>query len=474
MSDDIKYDPPVTVKAGEIQFIEACHPPLVAGAYTVSMRQLIKDNDSAEAIPWSSDPYASELKFTVDAPRFTLDPADIHLVYPPANQSGRFDNALPHVVFTRRTLPWERTLDGTAPKPGQAFAPWMALLLVQEDELVIRDENRQATSRSYEIRSLPIVSREKDSLLFPAPTENILVPDLGQSDSEKWKKEQGQYEKEFCLTLDLPAGLFTAIAPRTEDLPFLAHVRQVDTGDKEVLAINDKGWFSILIGNRLPQADKDHRVFLVSLEGHQHRLQETWHPQQNQLVRLAVLGSWTFKCEGSNNFKAHMDKLNIGTLNLPFKRYNDGSLVPEDIVNGAYSRGYSAFNHVMRQGEKTVSWYRGPLVPLNYNKPKQIQEPVSCADELLRYDPDTGLFDVTYAAAWQLGRLLALQNQSFALALNRTRKTLRAEAERQMREAELKELRNKLALPAKEDSIEDGFMEQLKNGVGEQFLKTVP
>ena len=87
-----------------------------------------------------------------------------------------------------------------------------------------------------------------------------------------------------------------------------------------------------------------------------------------------------------------------------------------------------------------MSWYRGPLVPLNYDKPKQIQEPVSCADELLRYDPDTGLFDVTYAVAWQLGRLLALQNHSFALALNRVRRALRAEAERQMRLAEIKAL----------------------------------
>jgi len=125
----------------------------------------------------------------------------------------------------------------------------------------------------------------------------------------------------------------------------------------------------------------------------------------------------------------------------------------------------------MRQGEKTVSWYRGPLVPLNYDKPKQIQEPVSCADELLRYDPDTGLFEVTYAAAWQLGRLLALQNQSFALALNRTRKTLRAEAELQMREAELNELRKKLALPQDAGSVEDSLLEQLANGSGDHLFK---
>src|SRR5258708_17653809 len=149
MSDNFK--PPVTIKAGQIQFVEACHPPLVAGAYTVSMSQMIKDAKDS-GVPWNSDPYASTLQFSVDAPRFTLNPTDIHSVYPPSNQTGRFDNALPHVVFTRRTLPWERTLQGTAPELGKPFPPWMGLLLVQEDELLIRDENRK-----YEIRSLPVI-----------------------------------------------------------------------------------------------------------------------------------------------------------------------------------------------------------------------------------------------------------------------------------------------------------------------------
>lgn len=465
MSEEIQFDPPVTVKAGQIQFVEACHPPLVAGEYKVSMSQVIKESQDI-AIPWNSDPYASEMTFSVDAPRFTLSPTDIHSVYPPSNQTGRFDNALPHVVFTRRTLPWERTLDGNTPKFKQPFPPWMALLLVQEDELLIRDKDGQTTNRRYEIKSLPVVG--KDSFLFPLPTENVLSPDLGQYGSEKWKKEQGRYEKESCLAIDLPADFFKEIAPRLEDLPYLAHVRQIDTGDKEVQAINDKGWFSLIIGNRLPQADQEHRVFLVSLEGHQERLQETWQPTPGQMVRLAVLGTWGFKCEGSNDFKALLKKLTKDSLHLPFNSFKDDSTAALDIVNGAYARGYTVFKHVLRQGEKTVSWYRGPLVPLNYDKPKQIEEPVKCADELLRYDPDTGLFDVTYAAAWQLGRLLALQNQGFALALNRTRRALRAEAQRQMRLAEIRNLKNG------KDFIEDNLMDQLINGLGDTIKNAIP
>ena len=37
----------------------------------------------------------------------------------------------------------------------------------------------------------------------------------------------------------------------------------------------------------------------------------------------------------------------------------------------------------------------------------------------MRYEPATGMFDASYAAAWQIGRLLAVQNLSFATALVR-------------------------------------------------------
>ena len=477
------FDPPLTIQVGQIQFIEACHPPLVAGAYAVRMSQTIKETKET-AVPWNSDPYALTLQFSVAAPRFTLNPADIHSVYPPSNQTGRFDNALPHVVFTRRTLPWERTLHGTAPELGKPFPPWMGLLLLQEEELLVRDHTGQPTDRRYEVKPLPVMSQNDDSLLFPKPAAgtnvSLLVPDVGQhgvgtsSDkeqkfrAEQWAKEKEQYDKEQCLVIDLPAALFKALAPRLDELSYLAHVRQIDTGDKEVQAHNDKGWFSLIVGNRMPQANHAHRVFLVSFEGHQERLQESWQPQANHMIRLAVLGTWGFTCEGENDFKSHMQRLRVDSLCLPHEGYKDESLEAKDIVNAAYARGYTAFNHVMRQGEKTVSWYRGPLVPLDYAKPTQVQEPVSCADELLRYDPDTGLFDVTYAAAWQLGRLLALQNHSFALALNRVRKALRAEAERQMRVAELKALNNGKTF------IEDDMMEQLANGGGQKLIEAIP
>jgi hypothetical protein len=52
-----------------------------------------------------------------------------------------------------------------------------------------------------------------------------------------------------------------------------------------------------------------------------------------------------------------------------------------------------------------------------FNIAGEIKIPVPGPDSVTRYNPDTGMFDVTYAAAWQLGRLLALQNSNFAETL---------------------------------------------------------
>lgn len=473
-----EYKPPLTIKAGQIQFIEACHPPLVAGGYTATIRQTLKDSPQAP-LPWNSDPYLSTLTFSVDAPRFTLNPGDIHSVYPPVNEEGRFDNALPHVVFTRRTLPWERTLDGKPPEFGKPFAPWLALLLLWEEELQALDDKGQ-------IKSLPIFSGAQESLLRTG-LKDVLVPDLGQApgqtDEQKmrhqaWEQEEWRYQGEgkSCLAIDLPAALFKAIVPRDADLPYLAHVRQVDTGNKEVLGINDRGWFSLVMGNRLPQPNKTQRALLVSLEGFQDRLKEGWMPQDNQKVRLAVLGSWVFTCKGTNDFKAKMNALNFtpdSGFRLRYESYNKDEPSARDTVNAAYSRGYTAFDHAIRHGERTVSWYCGPLAPLSYHKPKQIQKLITSTDELLRYDPEIGMFDVSYAAAWQLGRLLALQNQGFAIALDRVRGILRAKAEKLMREAELKQLRTDAKVPDKY-SLEDSLMEHIANGGSKELENAVP
>ena len=70
-----------------------------------------------------------------------------------------------------------------------------------------------------------------------------------------------------------------------------------------------------------------------------------------------------------------------------------------------------------------MSWYRGPLSPVDRAR-SPLPLPVSSPDQALAFDPTTGMFDASLAAAWTIGRLVALQDQSYASALYAWKKGL--------------------------------------------------
>ena len=70
-----------------------------------------------------------------------------------------------------------------------------------------------------------------------------------------------------------------------------------------------------------------------------------------------------------------------------------------------------------RLGNRTVSWYHGPFVPGSLSSSPPISFPIEAADKVLHYNSSIGMLDVSYAAAWELGRLLTLQNKPVAAAL---------------------------------------------------------
>ena len=111
------------------EIVQAFLPNLVAGKYTVDIKHDVKHKD--EAI----QKVRKIVHFGVDAARFTLNSDDIYSVYPPANTTGQYTNHLAHIVFNRRTLPWERTIDGEPPKNQKLPMPWMALLLLNDEEI---------------------------------------------------------------------------------------------------------------------------------------------------------------------------------------------------------------------------------------------------------------------------------------------------------------------------------------------------
>jgi hypothetical protein len=137
-------------------------------------------------------------------------------------------------------------------------------------------------------------------------------------------------------------------------------------------------------------------------------------------LRLAVLRHWTFNTKGETAlFVDLLEALNGRTpgggdaANTNLRLVVSGANPP---VSTALLSGYVPMDHVLRTAETTVSWYRGPLSPVDRARAGPAL-PVASPDQALAFDPVTGMFDASLAAAWTVGRLVALQDQSFATSL---------------------------------------------------------
>lgn len=390
------------IKTGQIKFLSASPPPLTAGEYAIRAQQVINVPAGTNKEQKATEFNNNSTEFWIGAPRFTLSTEDVYSVYPPASSSGSYFYSLPHIVLNRKTLPWERTIDGSIAGRDEVKPPWIALLLLDEDE--IREQD--ITLQNVLLKEIFTPVQGVNKIIGPA-----ITPELWDEEeiaaSVKDEKGAPRY-----TVVDLPFPLLRDIMPYTEELPYLVHARQVDTGNKEAQGANAKGWFSSAIGNRLPKKNKTNSAFLVSLEGHGAYLKENSAGSSTDRIRLVVLYHWSFEAKGPD-FERLVRNLNEGAG--PY-RITTGTPIANEPVQRALYYGYTVLNHEFREGTKSISWYRGPLAPANISKPPNyIYE---AADGALRFDAHTGMFDVSYAAAWQLGRLLALENPGFSEAIN--------------------------------------------------------
>jgi hypothetical protein len=84
--------------------------------------------------------------------------------------------------------------------------------------------------------------------------------------------------------------------------------------------------------------------------------------------------------------------------------------------------GHIGLDHRTRRGDASRAWYRGPMVPFPMLRDGESGKPVlaHASDQLRRVVPD-GREDLALAAAFEIGRLLALSQLSVVSALLRFR-----------------------------------------------------
>lgn len=435
------------------KFIQHKLPGLEAGEYAIKVSHEFSGPKVGDDTPpghEGTDTTTPLLyKFAVMGPRFQLDPTAIHSVFPPKNARGEFSNVLPHITLNKQTLPWIRVpvnpdFDtykapfGDGDERYDLDVPiWMAVLLLTADDYAGSD--LQMVIKSSTVQDL-----------FPGNAPAFISPmsQIEQSTLPPWESLD-----EPCQTLDIPIDVFNGIAPSLADLFMMANVREVDMSNKAIKPDVDTdqiGTYAVVMGNRIPLNNKRHLAVLVSLEHMQDFLPQwdgTPATQQSgiKFARLPVFHSWNFVSSGDSfKFDNLLESLNGAIVNtsdpgnekLPdpyLRKYaSPNGTPPTGAAAEALELGYVPLKHLTRNGQTTASWYRSPLMPLPFEGNAEAiafrdangKPLIFDSDALLRLNPNTGLFDTSYAAAWELGRLLALQDQSFSIALYQWKKNM--------------------------------------------------
>lgn len=411
----------------EVVFVENAVPPLRDGTYLLTATQTIPGQDPGT--------FGAAATFVVSGERFAIQPAEVASLFPPHLANGEFDGVLAHVVLNRRTLPWERQI--TTPGSGKSYpdAPWLAVLVCDDAtapallDVTAKDLVPEGTTITVQGSTETSVGTLVSSTLsYGAP----LLHEL----------EYGETPHDPCTVIDLPVELFSQIAPAAVDLAYLAHIREVDT----VEGADDpstSGEHAVVVGNRVPAVGAVARAYLVSLEAMADYLPSADGTPSRAIdsevkkVRLLAYQSWTFTVNDMDEtLEMLLEGLNeipgggsVTTLVLPITgaapsvqqvatamaNQEAGRVSAEDasiLMRNALLMGYVPADHHLRHGGHTVSFYRGPFVPLAV--PSTGAAIYSGPDAANAYNPQTGLFDVSYGAAWQLGQLLMLQSAGVA------------------------------------------------------------
>jgi len=380
-----------------------------------------------------------ELTVLISGPRFIFSPAEIYAVFPPRDSFGEWDNVLPHVELTPSTLPWQRPSGA-----DDRSVPWLALILLQEEEW------NDPTKVVAEKMAWEDLRKE-------------VGPELEQEATDHPPEKGQRFPPVQALRIE--QTFLQQIMPTADDMRWLTHVRVGHDSDGQDVER------AIVVCNRMPRKGARAAAHLISLEQRLTRDGSSkFRTASDGKVLLLSIHAWEFTCPADEEFKVS-DKA-LGRLDEPLKgqaaqqfptgeardvlyRGRDAFVAalegkgfskeadkdalvnachvqsetfkglmdaldcgwlhapPEAQSNKLFELGSVPVAHGLRNGGKTASWYHGPLIA-DKNLDADIETalmqtlPVRHADQLLLYNETTRMLDASYAAAWELGRLLAI------------------------------------------------------------------
>lgn len=207
----------MAVGEGKFVLYSRIEPPLQAGDYTFTATQELsasRQDGPLDPGDLPVSPLATHVR--VRSAQYQLPPDQVLSTFPPAGSEGSYGARLPQIVIRRRTLPWERSVGA-----GHEDQPWLALVLIAEGEADLR---------------------------LNQPVDDCVTSGV-QLD------EPADVELGNCLAIRESA--VNRIFPTREEVNLLAHAREVDIHDTELMMGDDDGFLAVVIANRLPLPARD-------------------------------------------------------------------------------------------------------------------------------------------------------------------------------------------------------------------------
>ena len=444
-------------QVGEMLLHDWILPPLLAGKYRLQIDTEVKVDGGTQPLE------DRQAYFDIDAPRFTLAASEVGGVFPPRNGHGPFDEAIPHLALGRRTLPWERLFSAAVREIDGMPIPWMALLMFEDGECTVEVKQKIADKLPADVVArlgvpgdtlVDTVTASKTLVrdLMPAYAELALLTHVREVNVDDRELAAGDSDGFFavvmgnriprrgakyrcCLvSIEERTDLVPAVPPpvvtvgidliNTVDQVYVANAAEVIPPLRKAGELSFSAQAGVLGGGAAAHDILGRAVVEREIEGsidqtRQSSLLSTL-AQAHQRIKapqvilqsatLVLLTTWSFECEGTASFRALMQALDVGMIGKPAK---DGGPTLTD-------SGHLRIESLNRAGAPETVFYRGPLVPAPLSRDPN--GPYHSADQARRVAPDVGAEDVSYACAFEVGRLIAAADARLAQELMRWRR----------------------------------------------------
>ena len=438
-------------------------PALDGGVHGVEVKQTIHaadaKDDEGKPLPQTLGPKITKKQFIVKTPQFALPEGAVHSVSPAEGERTTAET-LPHVVFNDPDMPWERKLDVDDANPLRERAPWMALLVFSQEELTLAEEDLNGGSSIFKGTTLltnaeaaGVRLQQSSTLTLKAKYNDVelLVKDGAKGIVSPIPKPEEKEDETMTGLVLLKSNLFKRLVTTygTDGKPkpdqdnadvsryqYLAHIRHVKTGGMAASAKYDRGLCSIVVSHRLGPLFESKQTpaiaHLVSIQGWENmKFQDL---DKAKYVAVSSLHSWTYTAMPTDGFNVdeafeHLGR-SIGSLSTPQGKIDELKKTQPQAVRLALrlADGYTMTRYRTKTGEETAAFFRGAFIPTVPKHPL-MESWTAMSDsgtDLQILDQDTGLMDITYSAAWNLGKTLGLADSSFSTSLSRLRNRIHA------------------------------------------------